>query len=417
MFEKVSQKKVIVPAITFVLIALVILSKEVSLVLNHPYFLYYLLGKSVVISLLLFSVLLAWLQIDFIFRYFPVIFYLSAIIYESHGQFFRPNYWLAYIQLTSVFPFIFNINKTILGLMLGFGLIIFNVMFALSSEQYIQLGSLSKEIFQDIFTGTIVSTVIAFTGANLLFSERTKRAGLYQRFIDLGKNMSSIAHDIKGMVSGPCTYIDIVSTRISELNPTEKDLQLVEYLKEDIYSIRDFVMEMNHLVSSHVTEKDSVVKISNVLRSVKRIFKSKIHSVRIDLIGDITLITKKDYINRIIINSIVNSCEAIQKNKVEVGRITVYCEGNMLGIADNSGEKLSKEILKLLNSPHEIYSEKKQGSGLGILLIKDYVDLIGGKFKYSNHTNGVGLEIRFPKNICELEVEPAPSIMSISPET
>ncbi|MEO7162472.1 MAG: ATP-binding protein, partial [Bdellovibrionia bacterium] len=283
-------------------------------------------------------------------------------------------------------------------------------------EQYIQLGLLSKEIFQDIFTGTIVSTVIAFTGANLLFSERTKRAGLYQRFIDLGKNMSSIAHDIKSMVSGPCTYIDIVSTRITELNPTEKDLQLIAYLKEDIYSIRDFVMEMNYLVSSHVTEKDSVVKISSVLRSVKRIFKSKIHSVRIDLIGDITLITKKDYINRIIINSVVNSCEAIQKNKVEVGRITVYCEGTLLGIADNSGEKLSKETLKLLNSPHEIYSEKKQGSGLGILLIKDYVDLIGGKFKYSNHTNGVGLEIRFPKSICEVEVEPIPNIISTFPE-
>ncbi|MEO5968925.1 MAG: hypothetical protein ABIQ95_03285, partial [Bdellovibrionia bacterium] len=136
MFEKVSQKKVIVPAITFVLIALIIMSKEVSLVSNHPYFGFYLAGKAIVISLLLVSVLLAWLQIGFIFRYFPLIFYLSAVIYESHGQFFRPNYWLAYIQLTSVFPFIFSITKTILGLMLAFGLIVFNVVFALSSEQY-----------------------------------------------------------------------------------------------------------------------------------------------------------------------------------------------------------------------------------------------------------------------------------------
>lgn len=399
MTERIQKRDVIIPSLLLACISTAMFAKEIPILQGHPDFHSYIAGRVFVILLCMVCITLAILEVEAILLIYPIVFFFSTLFYEGHGQYFQPNYWLAYIQVTSIFPFIFSLDRKTLALLLVTGLILFDGVLFTTSKEFISKGSFSKELFSDIIIGTVISTLISYIGASVFFAEKMKRNQIYQRFIDLGKNMSFIVHDIKGMISGPCTYVDILSQKLSEGEISENELQLMGYLKEDIDAIRDFVMEMNLLVSSHITDKKNPIKVSAVVKSIRKVFKSKIKNIKIEVIGDMTLMIKIDFLNRIIINSIINSCEAIHKNNVANGRVVIYCEDNLLGIADNSGEQLDQITLKKLNNPYLSFSNKEQGSGIGILLIKDYINAIGGKFQYGNHVDGVDLKISFPRNI------------------
>jgi signal transduction histidine kinase len=397
MIERVDKKGVLITSLLFALIAgLVSLQELPTLQLSSQLYLY-IGGKVLFICSFLTCIALACLDIGFIFTSFPLIFFVLALFYECHGQCFKANYWLAYIQVTTLFPFIFNVHKRLLLVLLILKLISFDTVLFLTSAQYISKGKFTQEFLNDILSGTLISTIIAYTGASVFLAEKTKRHKMYQRFIDLGKNVSFIVHDIKGLISGPCTYSDILEDKMKAGAITDQEVELVQYLKEDIYSIRDLVVEMNLLVSSHITEKETSIKVSELIQSIRKVFRSKIKNIKIDVVGDMELNVKADYLNRVLTNSIINSCEAIHRKKVQNGRILVYCEDNLLGIADNSGENLTKDILKQLNNPNVSFTTRKEGSGIGILLIKDYIHALGGTFRYSNHVNGVELKITFPR--------------------
>ncbi len=402
MLERVQKRGVVISSGVFASIATLMLIKEWPLLIHHTHFSLYLLGRIGTLVILMLCVILALTEFEQIFTYYSLIFFFTALFYECHGQYFQPNYWLAYIQVTNIFPFIFYIDKRLLAGLFTFGLFCFDgvlITVHQSPEFKLQTNSISTSFFGDILTGTMISTVIAYTGASVFFDEKVQRNEMYQRFIDLGKNISSIVHDIKGMISGPCNYSDLLIKKATAGEFTPENSLLVTYLNEDILAVKEFVMEMNLLVATQSGFKDSPVKISDVIRSVKKIFRSKIGKINIDLIGDMTLKTKADYINRIIINSIINSCEAINKNGVKSGKITVFCEDYLLGISDNSGSKLNPATLKNLNNPYTSFTDKQEGSGLGVLIIKDYIKAIGGKYKYFNQINGVNLAIQFPKKI------------------
>lgn len=399
MQDRPTKRELLVMTSSILLITIAVALKEAPQLKGTPQFGYYLAGKAAMIFCLALSIVSGLLEVNFVYIGFPYILFALMLFYTVHGQLLQPNYWLAYMEFVMIFPFTFNINRKILALLLTIGVIVFNIAFYTSVDLFIRRGSYSRDVYSDIVTGTVISTIMSFICSGLLMAEKSKRVNLYQRFIDLGKNMSSIAHDIKGMISGPCTYIDMLSEPVALAKYSAKEIQLISYLKEDIHSIRDFVLEMNNLVSSHITNHDSLVSISSVIKSIKKVFKSKIKDIRIDQIGDLTLLIKVDYINRILINAIVNSCEAIHNNSKTNGKITIYCEDNLLGVADNSGEQLDVKILKVLNGSHLTFSTKKEGSGLGTLIVRDYVHIVGGKMKYANHIEGVSLEIRFPKKI------------------
>ena len=406
MMDRIERKAIIIPCLLFNAIAILMLFKEIPLLENHPHFLFYLVGRLSIIFCFFACFALSFFKFKFLFHYFPVIFYFLSLIYESHGQVFQSNYWLAYIESTTIFPFIFGLNKRLLAGLMFTGLIIFDSVFLYKARYFVGLNAFNEVLSKDILTGTIISTIISYVTAETFIKEKMKRTQIYQRFIDLGKNISFIAHDIKGMISGPCTYVDLIHSKVTAGSFSKDDLQIVDFLKEDISAVRDFVMEMNQLVSTTVTEKESLIIISEIVSSIKKVFKSKLKSIKVEVVGDIRFVTKVDYINRILINSIINSCDAINKKKKEDGRIMIYCEKNIIGIADNSGTRLSRKTLAKLNNPYITFTDKSTGSGLGVLLIRDYVNAIGGEFEYYNHLEGVSLKITLPQRIILKNTQP-----------
>lgn len=396
---RVPKQDIIVLSSLLAFVAAFMFVRELPLLQDHPFVNFYIIGRIFVITACIACIIMAALETKLIFPGYPIGFYIIGLFFDAHGQYFFPNYWLAYIQITTLFAFIFTLDRKILAFVFAAGLILFDSVLFISSNDFINKGALSKDSFNLILLSTTLSTIVSFVGASVFLTEKMNRDQIYQRFIDLGKHMSFIVHDIKGMISGPSTYIDILSHKLSQGKITDHELQLMAYLKEDIDAIRDFVLEMNLLVSSHITDKKNPIKVSSVVKSIKKVFKSKIQNIEVNLIGDMTLMVKIDFLNRIIINSIINSCDAIHKNKIKDGKITICCKDNLLRISDNSGEQLDNDTLRKLNTPYSIFSSGPQGSGLGVLLIKDYINAVGGSFKFDNYNRGVDLIISFPKNI------------------
>jgi signal transduction histidine kinase len=405
MFEKVTKSEIGWTLSTFLFITLAMLAKEFPLLHGTANFIPYILGKTLAIFFQVTGLIAGLLEINLFYAIFPYFFYFLTISYLMHGQVFQPNYWLGYMEFVMIYPFIFYMSRVRLGILMTLSFLAFNLVFYLSVDNFINKGSYSKEFYYDAVVGTAVCTYISFVASGVLMAEKIRRFNLYQRFIDLGKNMSSIAHDIKGMISGPTTYVDMLSELSRSSNHfTEKEIQLITYLNEDVYAVRDFVLEMNNLVSSQITNQETLISISAIVKSIKKVFKSKIRDINIVQIGDLSLFVKVDYINRILINAIVNSSEVLHKNRTQNAKITIYCEDNLLGVADNSGEKLDDKTLKIINGASSMFTNKQGGSGLGIMIIRDYVEMIGGKMKYSNQIHGVSMEIKFPRKILSPEI-------------
>jgi signal transduction histidine kinase len=400
-----SKKDILVSSGVFLAFALLMTLQEIPLLKDTPSFPLYLAGRLGLLILLLLSLVWARVEKKEYFAYYPFFFCFLSIFYECHGQCFRPNYWLAYLQVTSLYSFLFQLPSFILLFLLGLKLGFFLFFFRLNMQVYVDLDYLTPVLLPDIQMGMVICTLISFVGSQFLIQEKLRYQHIHQRFVELGKNLSFIVHDIKGMISGPSNYCDMLLDKFTSKMVTPEDQTLVEYMQEDLAAIEDFVMELNRMVSVQTMDEKAIVRISQIVRSIQKIFKNKLKSIEIKQEGDMVICMRPEALQRILVNAFLNAAQAIQKTGVKKGEIIVYCEANLLGISDNAGHPLDPKVLSILNSPYNALSTKSKGSGLGVLQIKDAVHSVGGSYMYQNHPKGLSLQIQFPKSLLREENE------------
>ena len=84
----------------------------------------------------------------------------------------------------------------------------------------------------------------------------------------------------------------------------------------------------------------------------------------------------KDQITQAVLNILLNSIEAVDKNgeiMIDVKRVN---DGIQLSISDN-GKGISKENVDKIFEP--FFTTKKSGTGIGLALVKKIIDMHNGK--------------------------------------
>lgn len=387
------RKTVLITSSFYLVFPLLMIFMEAHLI-PQAEFLKYALGKAFVL-ILMGSCFLSAL-VGRIPPYYPFVYYFTGTFYAIHGQWFQPNYWLAFDELQAFFPIFFLMRVRTMIILYVAGVVSFNLFFVLTAERHIAAGVFSRRFVQDSVVGTMIFSIIALYFYDTLVVMRTKATHIQQRFMDLGRHVAYTIHDLKGMLSTPLLYVRRLEQVARNGQLDLENQTIVEYLSEDMTTLERFIHDITRFITGETATR--IVCVSESLSLVQGVLSRRLKGISLELIGDLCLETKVDVINRILLNALLNSLDALSRKGLSEKRIVILCEGRTLSITDNSGSRLSPKQLRILNDPRRSYSDKPGGSGLGTLIIKDYAGSIGGTVLFSNARSGVAITIVFPKN-------------------
>ena len=214
-----------------------------------------------------------------------------------------------------------------------------------------------------------------------------------------------LAHEIKNPLTPIQLSIDRLRDKYSEKLKDEKNefTKYLETINRQIIDIKKLVDEFSGFarMPSPILKK---INISDVLKRSIEFYKMSNKNINLNLNYDF----KKKYLingdseqlNRVFINLIKNSMEAIDEKKqkdtnllgkidVEIIKNNEYIEIKMLD--NGSGFKNTKDIIK----PY--YTTKKEGTGLGLPIVTKILNEHEGDIQFLQNTNGAEIKIYLPK--------------------
>lgn len=314
--------------------------------------------------------------------------------------------YIYYITLPIILSFIFdkyklNIFLSIINIFMTLYLLDINIFCLLS--YYIILFTLyfiikNKKDF--ISTYTILNIVYMFLldNYNIIFLISIyliynliillkKRMKLYYTLEDIENNkliktsIFKVTHEIKNPLAVIKGYLSIFDPYDSEKCLKYKNILEIE-VENALNVLKDF-SSINHL-----NIKKNNINYYDLLMEAKEtilpFFNDK--NIKLNINSPRELFVNADYnrMKQVLINILKNSTEALSDN----GKIDIksYIENNkLITIIKDNGHGMDKETIDNLFTP--FYSKKSFGTGLGLCLSKEIIELHNGTIKYTSKLN------------------------------
>ena len=314
--------------------------------------------------------------------------------------------YIYYITLPIILSFIFdkyklNIFLSIINIFMTLYLLDINIFCLLS--YYIILFTLyfiikNKKDF--ISTYTILNIVYMFLldNYNIIFLISIyliynliillkKRMKLYYTLEDIENNkliktsIFKVTHEIKNPLAVIKGYLSIFDPYDSDKCLKYKNILEIE-VENALNVLKDF-SSINHL-----NIKKNNINYYDLLMEAKEtilpFFNDK--NIKLNINSPRELFVNADYnrMKQVLINILKNSTEALSDN----GKIDIksYIENNkLITIIKDNGHGMDKETIDNLFTP--FYSKKSFGTGLGLCLSKEIVELHNGTIKYTSKLN------------------------------
>lgn len=314
--------------------------------------------------------------------------------------------YIYYITLPIILSFIFdkyklNIFLSIINIFMTLYLLDINIFYLLS--YYIILFTLyfiikNKKDF--ISTYTILNIIYMFLldNYNIIFLISIyliynliillkKRMKLYYTLEDIENNkliktsIFKVTHEIKNPLAVIKGYLSIFDPYDSDKCLKYKNILEIE-VENALNVLKDF-SSINHL-----NIKKNNINYYDLLMEAKEtilpFFNDK--NIKLNISSPRELFVNADYnrMKQVLINILKNSTEALSDN----GKIDIksYIENNkLITIIKDNGHGMDKETIDNLFTP--FYSKKSFGTGLGLCLSKEIIELHNGTIKYTSKLN------------------------------
>ncbi len=196
-------------------------------------------------------------------------------------------------------------------------------------------------------------------------------------------------------------------TKLQEINNLKEELDyetLLEELETIINGIEDGARRTAEIVSglrnfSRLDQSEvEVASINDCIETTLKIIQSKLKNIH--LIKDFGNIPKIECfpgkLNQLFLNTIDNAIHAIHTKNIENGELTIktYEEGkNLICIIKDNGIGMDEAAKNKIFDPFFTTKEVGEGTGLGMSIVHEIVELHGGKMEISSEKN-VGTEIK-----------------------
>jgi nitrogen fixation/metabolism regulation signal transduction histidine kinase len=228
-----------------------------------------------------------------------------------------------------------------------------------------------------------------------LISLQNIQSELQQKELEAWQNLTKVLrHEIMNSVT-PIVSLASTMREIIELDLSAKDdiQETVSDLKEALFTIENRSKGIMNFVNAYreftsipkpkFEETNSKELITQVLNLVQPQLKEKQVVLKTDFKEDFELLADTEQIEMVLINIIKNGVEAVENRLNPQIRIRTYeiDEQKIIEIADN-GSGIEPEALEKIFIP--FYTTKKTGSGIGLSLSRQIMQMHGGNLKVSS---------------------------------
>jgi signal transduction histidine kinase len=220
------------------------------------------------------------------------------------------------------------------------------------------------------------------------------------------KFFSIIAHDLRGPFSGLMKYIELILDDNENLDSEA----LVDVLKdihessESLYELMENLLTWAQIQTQSIHLKKEDIELTDLLNEITQAvaLNSKVKSIKVTSSGDENLKVSADKftLKTSIYNVITNAIKFTPRNGNIDINYTKVGKNTFIEIKD-SGVGMPKEvqanIFSLTNKTSKNGTEGEKGTGLGLILTKEFVELNKGSLNIMSEVDqGTTITISFP---------------------
>ncbi len=242
----------------------------------------------------------------------------------------------------------------------------------------------------------INSTVVSLRGHLInLVSLQNIQSELQEKELDAWQNLTKVLrHEIMNsvtpIVSLASTMREIIEVDLSdktEIKETVDDLrealQTIENRSKGIMNFVNAYREFTTIPKPVFKETTAKALLNHLLNLVQPQFKAKGIKLNTEFKSDFSLLVDTEHIEMVLINIVKNAIEAVEAKLNPAINIRTYQADNqrIIEISDN-GSGIEPEALEKIFIP--FYTTKKTGSGIGLSLSRQIMQMHGGNLKVSS---------------------------------
>ena len=289
--------------------------------------------------------------------------------------------------------------------------------------EYIHLKTGEKRWFHNIAMGSEVSGKKKYI---LVMSDRTSDWKMNQALSEAVRAaetankakstfLSNMSHDIRTPMNAIIGFTTLAVSNIDDKERVRDYLGKILSSSNHLLSLINDILDMSRIESGKIHLEETEVSLSDVLHDLKTIISGQIHAKQLELYMDAMDVANEDVycdktrLNQVLLNLLSNAVKFTPAGGTVSVRLKQY-PGTVKGselyeirVKDN-GIGMSQEFVQKIFSPFERERtstvSRTQGTGLGMAITKNIVDMMGGTIKVQTE-QGKGTEfiVRLPFRI------------------
>ncbi len=210
--------------------------------------------------------------------------------------------------------------------------------------------------------------------------------------------LNNMSHEIRTPMNGILGFTDfLLNPDLSEAK-RKNYIQIVQSSGQQLLHIIDDIIEISRLGTKQVRFVESEVCLNDLLLELFSVFDIKAKENKIPLYiknnlsnAESTILSDKSKLNKILSNLLENSLKFTNEGFVEIGytlinkELEIYIKDTGVGIDEEKHEQIFERFAQ---AEMEL-SKKTGGLGLGLSIVKENVELIGGQIRLESK-KGIG---------------------------
>lgn len=236
--------------------------------------------------------------------------------------------------------------------------------------------------------------------------------------------LNNMSHDIRTPMNAIIGFTALATTHIDNKERVKDYLEKISQSSNHLLSLINDVLDMSRIESGKVVIDEKAENLADILHNIANIVQADIHAKQLELFVDTVNVTDEDIfcdrlrLNQILLNLLSNAMKFTNPGGTVSIRI-MQMEGSEEGYGKyefrvkDTGIGISEDFLKTIFEPftreQSSTVSRIQGTGLGMSITKNIVDMMGGKIEVESEVNKgtefiVTLEFKLQSEHKEIEV-------------
>ncbi len=224
----------------------------------------------------------------------------------------------------------------------------------------------------------------------------TQKRLLFEMNASKDKFFGILAHDLKNPIGGFIGLTEVMADCGNDLSPEElkKYSSLMHNSSKQLYHLLENLLQWARSQTGTIKINKEIIDVQAIIDSVLATVKMNADLKQITLIKNIAEDTKiyadSNTLKTVVRNLITNAIKFSPNNSI----IKIDVENNshvaILSISDQGigiGSADIDKLFKIDSNPLTIGTSEEKGTGLGLILCKEFIELNGGKIKVESELN------------------------------